>query len=69
MDQTSPQPEQALDPADPYRRYEQTFPTLTREQIDHVSAFGQVEQIARHTLLFRRDDRAGAGLCEPYRRG
>lgn len=58
MTQTAILPEQASDPADPYRRIEQTFPVLGPEQIERISGFGGIERLPRHAALFRRDDRA-----------
>ena len=58
MTQTSLFHEQATDPADPYRRLEQTYPMLSADQVERVSAFGSIERLPRHASLFRRDDRA-----------
>ena len=58
MIQSALAPEQSLDPADPYRRYEQTFPTLSKDQAARVSAFGRIEQLPALASLFQRDDRA-----------
>ncbi len=46
-----------LDPSDPYVRVRQTFPTLTEEQIERIKPFGQIEDLAKGTVLFERDDR------------
>jgi hypothetical protein len=58
MTQTALFSEQVTDPADPYRRLEQTYPMLSHEQVECVSAFGSIERLPRHTSLYRRDDRA-----------
>ncbi len=47
----------ALDPTDPYERQAQTFPKLTREQIERVGRFGETGDYPEGTQLFRR----GAG--------
>jgi thioredoxin reductase len=56
MAQTPPPIEPALDPADPYARAAQTFPTLSEDQVTRASAFGRIESMARHATLFRRGD-------------
>ena len=58
MTQTALFSEQVTDPADPYRRLEQTYPMLSHDQVERVSAFGRIERLPRHASLFRRDDRA-----------
>jgi thioredoxin reductase (NADPH) len=47
-----------FDPTDPYNREAQTFPKLSREQVDRISAFGSVENVPRGTSLFTRGDRS-----------
>ncbi len=50
-------PSPSIDPADPYARREQTFPTLTPDQVRRAAAFGTVEDLPRGTILFERGDR------------
>ena len=45
------------DPSDPYARGAETFPRLSDEQVERVSAFGTVEALSEGTVLFERDDR------------
>ena len=47
----------ALSPSDPYARTDDTFPTLSEEQVARVSEFGRVEELAAGTVLFEVDDR------------
>jgi thioredoxin reductase (NADPH) len=47
----------ALSPSDPYARTEDTFPTLSDEQVARVAEFGRVEELAAGTVLFEVDDR------------
>jgi thioredoxin reductase (NADPH) len=47
----------ALDPTDPYERQAQTFPKLTREQIERIGRFGEAGDYPEGTELFRRGDR------------
>lgn len=51
-------PAQRDDPADPYRRQAQTFPSLSAEMAARVASFGSEETLADGTVLFRRGDRA-----------
>ena len=44
-------------PADPYARPAQTFPTLTDEQIARVIPFGSLEALPKGRVLFDRGDR------------
>jgi thioredoxin reductase (NADPH) len=46
-----------LAPEDPYRRQEQTFPTLAAEQIERAKEFGIVEDLPKGTVLFERGER------------
>jgi thioredoxin reductase (NADPH) len=48
----------ALDPSDPYARREQTFPTLTADQLARASAFGVVEDVSKGAVLFTRGQRS-----------
>ncbi len=48
---------QALGASDPYARSAETFPRLTDDQVRRVAAFGEVQDLPRGTVLFRRDDR------------
>ncbi|MEM8590801.1 MAG: FAD-dependent oxidoreductase [Pseudomonadota bacterium] len=48
----------SLDPSDPYQRERQTFPKLTPEQIERVSAYGEELQLGPGTVLFERGDRS-----------
>jgi thioredoxin reductase (NADPH) len=50
-------PEPAANPADPYEREAQTFPRLSREQVQRAQSFGRVEDLPKGTVLFRRGDR------------
>ncbi|HEX8444661.1 MAG TPA: FAD-dependent oxidoreductase [Allosphingosinicella sp.] len=47
-----------FDPTDPYNREAQTFPKLSGEHVDRVSAFGSVESFPAGTSLFTRGDRS-----------
>jgi thioredoxin reductase (NADPH) len=47
----------ALSPSDPYARTEDTFPTLSEEQVARVAEFGRVEELVAGTVLFEVDDR------------
>ncbi len=44
-------------PADPYNRMSQTFPELSDDQLERLSAYGQVEQFAEGDLLYRVKER------------
>ena len=44
-------------PADPYARKAQTFPTLTEAQIERMKEFGAVEPLPKGEVVFRRGDR------------
>ncbi len=46
-----------LDPADPYAREEQTFPTLEDEQVERLRAYASEEDIAGGAMLFERGQR------------
>ncbi len=46
-----------LDPADPYAREEQTFPTLDDEQIGRLRQYASEEDVAEGALLFERGQR------------
>src|SRR5690242_16077109 len=48
---------EAHDAADPYARTDETFPTLTDEQVARVAAFGVVEDLPAGAVLFEIDDR------------
>ena len=48
----------SVDPSDPYERERQTFPKLTKEQIDRMRDYGREETIPDGTLLFDRGERA-----------
>ena len=50
-------PEPAANPADPYEREAQTFPRLSREQVQRAQSFGRVEDLPKGAVLFRRGDR------------
>ena len=45
------------DPADPYARKAQTFPTLSDDQISRMKEFGDVERRAAGDILFARGNR------------
>jgi len=49
---------EALNLADPYIRIEQTFPTLSDEQVERCKRFGHIESLKKGTLLFERGDRS-----------
>lgn len=51
---TEPDP---TNPADPYARKGQTFPTLTPDQVDRMTAFGDTEKLSRGSIVFARGDR------------
>lgn len=51
---TDPKPE---NPSDPYARKEQTFPTLTVDQIERMKEFGRTETLRAGDTLFSRGDR------------
>ena len=46
--------EAVLDPSDPYRRPDQTFPTLDEDQVARVRKFGAVESLPAGQMLFER---------------
>lgn len=46
----------SLSPSDPYVRQEQTFPTLTDEQIARAKDFGKTESLKKGEVLFERGD-------------
>ena len=49
---------QSVDSAnDPYEREKQTFPVLTDDQVERLSAYGQVEDMEEGTILFERGQR------------
>jgi thioredoxin reductase (NADPH) len=50
--------EQAYDPTDPYERQGQTFPKLSPEQLGRIAKFGETQDFAKGTALFRRGDRS-----------
>ena len=45
------------DPADPYLRARQTFPTLSVEHIERICGFGEELELEGGTVLFRRGER------------
>lgn len=47
----------ASNPADPYERRAQTFPSLTEEQTHRAARFGAVEAVPTGRVLFERGDR------------
>jgi thioredoxin reductase (NADPH) len=47
-----------LAPSDPYAREAETFPRLDGEQAQRVASFGTVEELAKGTVLFERNDRS-----------
>ncbi len=47
----------AANPADPYERQAQTFPTLGAQQIERAKAFGCVQELPKGTVLFERGQR------------
>jgi thioredoxin reductase (NADPH) len=49
---------QPSDPSDPYRREAQTFPELSDDMAERVSAFGSVEELPDGGALFERGDRS-----------
>ena len=51
-------PLQRPDPADPYQREAQTFPSLSDEMAARVASFGAEEGLHDGALLFRRGDRS-----------
>ena len=51
-------PDQPVDLNDPYNRTEQIFPTLTEEQIERIKPFGEVQSLAKGTMLFERGERS-----------
>lgn len=46
-----------LDPSDPYKREQQTFPQLTPDQIERLKPFGTTEKLTKGTVVFERGDR------------
>nr|WP_295374913.1 cyclic nucleotide-binding domain-containing thioredoxin-disulfide reductase [uncultured Sphingosinicella sp.] len=50
--------ERAYDPSDPYERGAQTFPRLSEEHLQRISAFGREEDYPAGTFLFRRGERS-----------
>ena len=44
-------------PSDPYERAAQTFPRLSREQVERARAFGVVERLPGGAVVFERGDR------------
>ncbi len=48
----------ALDPADPYAREAQTFPTLSPGMVSRVAAYGQEEVLADGAIVFARGERS-----------
>lgn len=54
---TESPPAAPVNPADPYERRQQTFPTLTDEQVERAAEFGVVQALPRGTVLFDRGDR------------
>ncbi|GAP98051.1 FAD-dependent oxidoreductase [Leptolyngbya sp. NIES-2104] len=50
--------EKPFDPADPYVRTAQTFPTLTPEQIQRASVLGEEQSLSKGTTLFERGQRS-----------
>lgn len=51
-------PTAPVDPADPYQRRAQTFPTLTDEQVERAADFGVVEGLLKGSALFERGERS-----------
>ncbi|MEP9359430.1 FAD-dependent oxidoreductase [Sphingomonas sp. KR3-1] len=49
---------QPSDPSDPYRREAQTFPELSDDMAERVSAFGSIEDLPEGGALFERGDRS-----------
>jgi thioredoxin reductase (NADPH) len=49
--------EDRFDPTDPYNREAQTFPKLTREQLDRIARFGTVGTFPKGAALFTRGER------------
>src|ERR1700743_649315 len=47
-----------LDPSDPYRRLDQTFPTLTADQLERLKRHGTVESYDKGTVLYSRGSRS-----------
>ncbi|MEL7280295.1 MAG: FAD-dependent oxidoreductase [Pseudomonadota bacterium] len=48
---------EAANASDPYAREQQTFPVLTKDQVDRLSTYGVVERIPKGTWLFERGER------------
>src|SRR5947209_4186730 len=48
---------ESMDPTDPYRRIEQTFPRLTDSQIESIRPFGEELELDSGHWLFQRGDR------------
>ncbi len=51
-------PSPDADPADPYRRAEQTFPRLSPDMAERVAAYGSEERTNAGTMLFERGQRS-----------
>ena len=47
----------AFDPSDPYARGAQTFPRLSLELVERISAYGSEERLTKGTLLFELGQR------------
>jgi thioredoxin reductase (NADPH) len=47
-----------LEASDPYRRLDQTYPTLTDHQVEQLKQYGVVEDLSKGTCLFKRNDRS-----------
>lgn len=58
MANAAPEQDVVLDPSDPYAREAQTFPRLSREMIDRLSAYGTVEDVPAGAILFQRGQRS-----------
>lgn len=53
-----PNPDQRLDPNDPYARQHQIFPVLSDAEIEFIERYGERETASAETYLFRRGDRS-----------
>lgn len=46
-----------LDPSDPFRRRDQSFPHLTEDQIDRIKPFGTIKEYGPNEMVYKRGQR------------